>query len=69
MRTAIKESIQLLEMLPDEELLFANEIIKKLVLAWDPDFTKLTPKEAEALQSIDTSEVYSFDEVMKEISR
>ena len=25
-----------------------NEMIKRIVLAWDPDFTKLTPAEAEA---------------------
>lgn len=27
-----------------------KDIIKKLVLAWDPDFTKLTPKERKELE-------------------
>ena len=27
-----------------------NHIMKRLVLAWDPDFTKLTAVEAEAVQ-------------------
>ena len=25
------------------------QLVKKLVLAWDPDYTKLTPSEAEAV--------------------
>ena len=28
----------------------AYELIKKLVLAWDPDLTKMTPAEAAALK-------------------
>jgi hypothetical protein len=31
-------------------LLDERELMKKLVLAWDPDFTKLTPTEAERLR-------------------
>ena len=27
------------------------EFIKKLVLAWDPDFTKVTPEEAKRLRA------------------
>ncbi len=68
MRAQIKESIKLLEMLPDEELIFANQLIKKLVLAWDPDFTKLTAQEKAALYNVDKTESYSFDEVLKELN-
>ncbi|MDR3209316.1 MAG: hypothetical protein LBT36_01635 [Oscillospiraceae bacterium] len=33
---------QYVDMLPDSERVFALELVKRLVLAWDPDFTKLT---------------------------
>lgn len=36
-----------MEILPESEQFFALEFIKKLVLAWDLDFTKLTPSERE----------------------
>jgi len=39
----------MVDMLPDTEQLFALEFIKRLVLAWDPDYTRVTPAEAEAL--------------------
>lgn len=29
---------------------YALEFIKKLVLAWDPDYTKVTPAEKKALE-------------------
>ncbi len=35
----------MMEMLPEEEQLFAVEMLKRLVLAWDPDYTKVTPGE------------------------
>ena len=35
----------MLEMLPETEQDFALEFVKRLVLAWDPDYTKLTPSE------------------------
>ena len=50
MSVAVKEAIGLLEVLPEEEQNFALEIIKKLVIAWDPDFTKLTPSERAELE-------------------
>jgi hypothetical protein len=37
------------DMLPEREQYFAFELIKKLVLAWDPDFTRLTTEEAQEL--------------------
>ena len=42
----------MIDMLPDPDKNLAYELIKKLVLAWDPDFTKLTTEEAKQLQSI-----------------
>ena len=37
---------RMIDMLPDSDQHLAYELIKKLVLAWDPDFTKLTTEEA-----------------------
>ena len=35
----------MVDMLPETDQALALELVKKLVLAWDPDFTKLTPAE------------------------
>ena len=53
MSTATKQAIELLEFLPESEQNFALEFIKKLVLAWDPDFTKLTLSEKKELEEIE----------------
>jgi hypothetical protein len=64
MTTVMKKNVEMLEMLPIEEQQFAGEIIKKLVRAWDPDFTKLTPKEAEELRlAREESEYFTHDEI------
>lgn len=49
------DAARLLEMLPETEQHFAYELIKRLVRAWDPDFTKLTPEEAKKLQAAEES--------------
>lgn len=41
---------EMFDMLPEQDQNLAYELIKKLVLAWDPDFTKLTPKERKELE-------------------
>ena len=38
-----KEISTLVDLLPDNEQILAYELIKRMVLAWDSDFTKLTP--------------------------
>lgn len=45
MTQVIQESVKMLEMLPESEQELASQLIRRLVLAWDPDFTKLTPEE------------------------
>lgn len=40
----------MIDMLPESDQQLAFELIKKLVLAWDPDFTKVTPQEAKELE-------------------
>lgn len=50
MSGTVKEATTLLEILPEKDQNFALEFIKKLVIAWDPDFTKLTPSEKRSLE-------------------
>lgn len=50
MSVATKEAINLMEILPESDQNFALEFIKKLVLAWDPDYTKVTHAERKALE-------------------
>ena len=41
--------------LPDADKEFAYEFIKKLVLAWDPDYTKVTAEEAARISAAENS--------------
>ncbi|MCH5192575.1 MAG: hypothetical protein J1F11_01340 [Oscillospiraceae bacterium] len=52
-----KQMIELYEMLPEQEQELAFETVKRFVLAWDPDFTKVTPEER---QRIDEAEASGF---------
>lgn len=45
METLISDTTAMLKELPVSEQKFAYEFVKRLVLAWDPDYTKLTPNE------------------------
>ena len=45
-----RKTANMLDMLPANEQQLAYEMLKRIVLAWDPDFTKLTPAEAQALR-------------------
>ena len=55
MSRIVREAAGLLEILPEEDQMFACQFIKKLVLAWDPDFTKLTDAEARSLAEAEES--------------
>ncbi|MBQ8003526.1 MAG: hypothetical protein IJ299_00300 [Oscillospiraceae bacterium] len=63
MSNVAMEAARLIDMLPESDKNFAYEFIKKLVMAWDPDFTKTTQEEALAIESagksgfIDESEI------------
>ena len=67
MTQVVQESVKMLEMLPESEQEFASQFIKRLVLAWDPDFTKLTPEERKRLeaaeQRIDSGEYVKDNEI------
>jgi len=65
--TTVNEITEMLEMLPQEEQAFACELMKKLIRAWDADFTKLTPYEAAELklahEQVANGEVYSDGDI------
>ena len=67
MTQVVQESVKMLEMLPESEQEFASQFIKRLVLAWDPDFTKVTPAERaeleEAKKEIENGETVSHDDI------
>ena len=45
------DTAKLIDMLPESDQNFAYEFVKKLILAWDPDFTKVTNEEAAELDA------------------
>lgn len=67
MSTTTQKAIELMEILPENEQNFALEFIKKLVLAWDPDFTKLTLSEKagleEAVKEIENGEIIAHEAI------
>ena len=67
MSTAPREAINLMEILPESDQKFALEFIKKLVLAWDPDYTKVTEKEKaeldEAVREMQAGETVSHNDI------
>ena len=54
---------RMLNLLPEEDQNFALEFIKKLVLAWDPDFTKVTAEEAARISKAEESGFIAEDEI------
>ena len=44
-----QNAAKMLDMLPAAEQALAYEMLKRIVLAWDPDYTKLTEEEANTL--------------------
>ena len=46
---------KMVDMLPEDDQKFAQEFIKKIVLAWDPDFTKVTPQEEALIKDAEES--------------
>ena len=41
----------------------ANEFVKRLVLAWDPDFTKVTSEEARRIKDAEANGFISEDDI------
>ncbi len=51
MESSTEQIMHMLKMLPEHEQDFACEILKRIVLAWDPDYTKLTTEELKRLET------------------
>ena len=56
MSTIAMNIAKMIDMLPESEQFLAQEFVKRLVLAWDPDFTKVTPDEANRLENAENGE-------------
>lgn len=61
------EIATMVDMLPEQEQILAFELIKRMVLAWDSDFTKLTPMERERLEKTDielaNNEIFQHEDI------
>lgn len=51
MTTKTQDFVAMFNLLPDSEQNLAFELVKRLVLAWDSDYTKLTPAERARLEA------------------
>lgn len=57
------DTARMMLMLPENDQRFAYEFVKKLVLAWDPDFTKATPEEKARMKAAEESGFISEEEI------
>ncbi len=58
-----ERTVNMLEMLPAQEQDLALELVKRLVLAWDPDFTRLTPNERAHLEAAEDGEYVDSEDI------
>lgn len=49
-----KDTIDMMESLPQQDQVLVYELVKRMVQAWDPDFTKATSQEAERIRQAET---------------
>ena len=57
------DAARLMDILPEADKAFAYEFIKKLVFAWDPDFTKVTADEAKRIEDAEKSGYIDADDI------
>ncbi len=55
MSSIVMRAAELMQSLPEQDQQFAYEFIKKMVLAWDPDFTRVTEEERERIAEAEAS--------------
>lgn len=63
MTKTIEQTVSMLEILPAQEQIFALEFVKRLVLALDPDYTKLTPSERKKLEDAENGEYINTKDI------
>ena len=54
---------EMLDMLPEQEQNLACEMLKRIILAWDPDFTKVTEKERKHIEEAEQSEFINENDI------
>lgn len=67
MSTLAQQTAEMLDMLPETEQQLAYEMMKRIVLAWDADYTKATEAEEAILKQAESEiangETVSFDDI------
>lgn len=63
MSNAAMNISKMVDMLPESDRYFVQEFVKKLILAWDSDFTKVTPEEAEQIKYAENDEFISDSKI------
>ncbi|MGN0608029.1 MAG: hypothetical protein ACI4J6_02410 [Oscillospiraceae bacterium] len=58
-----QQMVKMYEMLPEQEQELAYETIKRFVLAWDPDFTKVTSEERKQIEEAEKSGFISDEDI------
>jgi len=56
MSTKALQIAEMMDILPEAEQDLTFELMKRLILAWDPDYTKLTPSEKRELEEAENDE-------------
>ena len=54
---------RLVTLLPESDQNMIYELVKKVILAWDPDYTKLTPQEYAELEIARNDKFISGDDI------
>ncbi len=55
MSNITREIAEMVDILPQSEQEFAYQLIKRMVLAWDSDYTKVTDTERKAIEEAEQS--------------
>lgn len=63
MAPKVQEIARMVDMLPEQEQDLAFELVKRMVLAWDPDFTKVTADEAARIKAAEESGFVAEEDV------
>ena len=58
-----QEIAKMVDMLPEQDQNLAYELVRRLVLAWDPDYTKVTPEEKAHIQKAEESGFISEQDI------
>ena len=58
-----QQIVKMYEMLPEHEQELTYETIKRFVLAWDPDFTKVTSDERKQIDNAEKSGYISDEDI------